>query len=895
MLASVVLAAAASPPALARDAAPSPAPPASSSPVPLASGPAPVRATLANGMRVVILPDALAPVVTTVMSYGVGAADDTMPGIAHATEHMLFRGTSRLSGAQLAELAARMGAEYNAQTLDTATIYWYKVPSAYADLVLRIEADRMVNATISASAWGTERGAIEQEIRARESSPSYRVGLRLRDVFFRGTPYADAGGGTVPSFEKMTADEIRAFYRAWYHPGNATLYVAGNVDPARTLAEIRKRFEAIPSAPTPAHAAVDPPPLASSTIEAPIDFPIGFAGLAYRFPGSTAPDYAAARVLQQVLGSGQGRLSDLSAEGKAVAVLSLANAFPQLGGAFFLGIPGPQSTPRTLQDAIRGVLADYRANGLPPALIDEAKLRLASQERYAQASISGLAFAWANATIQQTTPDALSDAIAGVTPDDVERVLRTYLTPDHEIAILLTAKPTTAVVKADAGAATEHVGFTPGVAQPLPAWANAALDVPLRVPDDERGTVVGKLPNGLRYAIRRETAAPTVTVIGAIRTSPELYAPRGKEGVDSILSGLLAYGTTTYDRKAYQAQFDAIAATGSVGTSFGLTAQAGDFERAMTLVADGMLHPALPADGFAVVKAALAQQVGVAAKLPQTKAAAAERDALYPPGDPRRRVATPSSVAAIGLDDVKAWYRTSFRPDETKIAIVGDVDPARAAAVLRAAFGAWKAAGPPPSFRFPKIAPRVSKAETVTVHSATNTLSEVSLHEVIPLKRRDADYVPMLLANVILSGEGTGSLLFEELRTRRGYVYSADSSVDVDQRGAQFSVSFASDPKNVDRADAAVVAIIKRLQQKPLPSADVQHAKALLLAQRVLPLDSYDGLAADLLAGATDGFDGVRERLFWSALLSTTPVQVQHALRRIDADRFLRVIVAPGA
>src|SRR5579884_1396137 len=808
LLAPAILAAAASPPALARGDGPSvpavasglpsavPVSTPAGSPAPAASAtpadgaPAPVRVTLANGMRVVILRDTLAPVVTTVLAYGVGAADDTMPGIAHATEHMLFRGTSALSGPQLAELAARMGAEYNAETLDTATMYWYKVPSAYVDLVLRIEADRMVNATIAAPAWASERGAIEQEIRARESAPAYRFGVRLREEFFRGTPYAQAGGGTVPSFEKMTAGEIRAFYRAWYHPNNATLYVAGNVDPARTLAEIRRRFEPLRTVPTPPHAAVDAPPLASSAIEAPIDFPIGIAGLAYRYPGSTSPDFAASRVLQQVLASGQGPLYDLAAEGKAAAVLSLANAFPQIGGAFFIGIPGPHGTPKSLQDAIRGVLAAYRANGLPPALIDEAKLRLTSQQRYGEASISGLAFAWANASTQETTPDALASAIADVTPDDVQRVLRTYLTPDHEIAVMLTAKPTTAVVKSASGGAAEHLGFTPDVAQPLPGWATTALDVPLRVPDDERSTVVGKLPNGLRYAIRRETAAPTVTVSGVIRTSPELYAPRGKEGVDSVLLQLLDYGTTTYDRKAYQAQFDAIAASATLGTSFGLTAQAGDFERGLTLLADGLLHPALPADAFAVAKASVAQQIGIAAKLPRTKALAAERDALYPPGDPRRRVATPASVAAIGLDDVKAWYRTSFRPDETKIAIVGDVDPVRAAAALRAAFGGWKASGAPPSFRFPKLPPRVAKAETVTVRSRTNTLSDVSLHEVIPLKRSDPDYVPMLLANVILSGEGTGSLLFEELRTRLGYVYSADSSLDLDQRGARFSVSF---------------------------------------------------------------------------------------------------------
>src|SRR5690349_20248586 len=83
-----------------------------------------VQATLANGMHVVLLPNKLAPVATTVLTYGVGSDDDTMPGVAHATEHMMFRGTADVSAAQFAEMAARAGADYNAQTTNIATTYY---------------------------------------------------------------------------------------------------------------------------------------------------------------------------------------------------------------------------------------------------------------------------------------------------------------------------------------------------------------------------------------------------------------------------------------------------------------------------------------------------------------------------------------------------------------------------------------------------------------------------------------------------------------------------------------------------------------------------------------------------------------------------------------------------
>ncbi|MDP9018820.1 MAG: insulinase family protein, partial [Candidatus Eremiobacteraeota bacterium] len=279
-------------------------------------------------------------------------------------------------------------------------------------------------------------------------------------------------------------------------------------------------------------------------------------------------------------------------------------------------------------------------------------------------------------------------------------------------------------------------------------------------------------------------------------------------------------------------------------------------------------------------------------KLPATKAELAQRLALYAPGDPRRRDVTAATVAAVSLEDAKRYYRFAFRPDETAIAIVGDVTPVQVEAIISKYFGQWKAIGPAPTFTYPKLAHKITKAETVRVKSTQSQQSEVTLKQTFKMYRGDADFVPLLMANIILSGEGTGSLLFQNLRTRYGYVYSVDSDISVNHEGAEFSISYASAPKDVNRAGSAAVAIIKRLQQTPLAIEDVQRAKALLLAQRALPLDSYAGLANLMLSNVgyyDDGSDG----RFWKALVQTTPAQIQHAMRRIDADHFLRVIVAP--
>ncbi|HEY4440003.1 MAG TPA: pitrilysin family protein, partial [Candidatus Elarobacter sp.] len=775
------------------------------------------------------------------------------------------------------------------------TVFFYKMPAAYLDLALRIESDRMVNATIRPADWATERGAIEQEIRAQESSPIYRVSSKLKAAFFAGTPIATASGGTVPSFERMTAADIAAFYHAWYHPGNATLIVAGDFDPERALALIRERFEPIPTVAVPAHAPIDAAPLTSATIDDTIDFPFGFGVLGYRVPGTDAADYAASQVLAGVFRSGRGGLGDLSASGKELAIVNVVNAFPEIGADFLLAIPGAGGTPQSAQSDLAAVLDDYRTSGVPGELVEAAKTRLLSERAYREASISGLGFAWADAlALRRPSPDVTLEALGAVSVDDVNRVLRTYFVPEHRIAFAIAAKPSGTAAKTDPNAGVEHVGYTPTVHQPLPAWAQEALKAPLRAPADESKTVNASLPNGLQYAVRRESTSPTVIVRGLIRTSPMLYEPKGKDGAELILGALMPWGTATYDRKAYEAQFDAIAADAQLGSSFSVKVQAKDFERGVQLLADGLLRPALAAEGFAVVKRAMQQEVAASNKLPAAKAALAQRLAMYAPGDPHRRHATETTVGAVTLDDVKSYHRFAFRPDETTLVVVGDVTPDRVRAALRGAFGDWKAVGKPPSFRYKRPNAKADPAKTVTVKSSTSVQSEVTLTQLFHMSRADADYVPLLLANTMLSGEGTGSLLFEELRTRLGYVYNADSNFHVDPNGAEFSVSFATDPKNVKRANAAIVAIIRRLQTHPLAAVELQRAKALLLAQRVLPLDSYGGLADDLLSGVAEGYAaGGSERWFWTALLRTTPDQVEHALRRVDPERFTRVIVEP--
>src|ERR1700742_388022 len=163
-----------------------------------------LRATLSNGLRVVIIRNTLAPVAATAVNYLAGG-DETpkgFPGTAHALEHMMFRGSPGLTADQLANIGSVMAGSFNANTREALTQYLYTVPSEDLDVALHIEATRMQGLLSSEEDWAKERGAIEQEVAADYSNPSYTLYMKLRAAMFAGTPYEHVALGTRPSFDK---------------------------------------------------------------------------------------------------------------------------------------------------------------------------------------------------------------------------------------------------------------------------------------------------------------------------------------------------------------------------------------------------------------------------------------------------------------------------------------------------------------------------------------------------------------------------------------------------------------------------------------------------------------------------------------------------------------------
>ncbi|MGC2417647.1 MAG: pitrilysin family protein, partial [Candidatus Acidiferrales bacterium] len=514
-----------------------------------------VRVTLPNGLRVIIVPDPLAPVATTVMNYMVGSdeAPAGFPGTAHAQEHMMFRGNPNLSADQLAAIAAAMGGDFNADTQQTVTQYFFTVPSEDLDVALHIEALRMKGTLDTDALWDKERGAIEQEVAQDLSNPTYVFYTKLLDAMFHGTVYDHDALGTRPSFDKTTGAMLHEFYDKWYAPNNAVLIVAGNVDSRKALDEIKSLFGDIPSKKIPPRPEVQLGAVKAATLKLDTDLPYGLAVTSFRVPGSDSPDFAALNILSDVLSSQRGTLYSLVPEGKALYAGFQLDVMPKAGLAYAIGAFPQGGDGDALTKEISQIIADDLKNGVPADLVDASKRHEVADEEFQKNSIEGLAMEWSNAVAVEgrQSPEEDIEAISKVTVDQVNDVMRKYLNPDVAITAVLTPQPSGKPISSKSFGSAESLAGSPTGPVALPEWASAAL-VRLDIPKLTTNPTVSTLPNGLKLIVQQETISNSVTVTGHIKNNADLEAAEGKEGVSGVLDGLFSYGTQKLDRIAYQ-------------------------------------------------------------------------------------------------------------------------------------------------------------------------------------------------------------------------------------------------------------------------------------------------------------------------------------------------------
>ena len=840
------------------------------------------RETLANGLRVVVVRDPLAPVVATSVNYLVGSdeAPRGFPGMAHAQEHMMFRGSPGLTADQLADIGSVMGGNFNANTRESVTQYLFTVPAEDLDVALHIEATRMKGVLDSASQWKQERGAIEQEVAQDVSNPDYVLYEKMRTEMFAGTPYAHDALGTRPSFNATTAGMLEQFYDTWYAPNNAILVIAGDVDPQSTLLEVKQLFGDIRPKKLPGRPEVRLGPPHAATYTMSTDQPNGMAMVAVRTPGLDSPDFAALEVLSDVLDSRRFALFGLVPQGKALDADFSLDPLPKAGIAYAtVAFPAGQD-PKALESDVRAILADVVQHGVPADLVAAAKLQERRSAEFQKNSIAGFASDWSDALAlyKVSSPDEELAQIEKVTVQDVDRVARKYLDLDHAVTAVMLPRGSGKPVPSSSGFGGQE-SISLGAAKPteLPTWAAVALRR-LSVPPSTLHPVVTRLPNGLTLIVQAEDVSKTVSVYGHIRSEPGLEEPRGEEGVSDLLGRMFMFGSNQLHRLQFQQALDAIGASEQAGPDFSVQVLPEDLDRGVQLLAENELDPYLPPQPMAVLRDQLAASVVARNESPGFLTRHSLRQALFPAKDPSLRIATPASIRALTPEEVQAYYREAFRPDLTTIVVIGRVQPQRVLSVIEKYFGSWKAAGPKPPTELPQVP--ANRPDVVAVPDSSRVQDIVILAQTLPLSRRNPDYYPLELGNAVLGGSFYSTRLSIALRKQSGLVYSVDSTLEAGRTRGAYLVEYACDPPNVTKAAAMIRREIADMQRTPVGNEELLRVKELLVRQIPLEESSVDAIAGGIISRVDLGLPLDEPTVAARRYIELGPQQIETAFRK---------------
>jgi zinc protease len=413
---------------------------------------------LANGLQVVVVVNHRAPIVTHMVWYKVGAADEQpgKSGIAHFLEHLMFKGTKLLSPGEFSKEVARNGGRENAFTSSDYTGYFQDVAADRLELVMRMEADRMANLVITDAEVEPEREVILEERRSRtDNSPAAQLREHVNAALFLAHPYRIPVIGWEHEMRGLTTQDALAFYAKHYAPNNAILVVAGDVtaDGVKALAE--KYYGPIPTkAIAPRVRVEEPPHLAPRRVS--LESPrVGRAAWSrtYIAPsyrrGETRHAYAL-QVLAQILdGGATSRLyRALVVEAKiANSVSAYYDAGAYDYGTFgFSATPKPGGELAAVEAAIDAEIAKLLADGVTEDEVARAQRQLKAASVFARDSVRGAARALGGALATgRTVEDVESwpERVGAVTKAEVDAAARHVLRLTHSVTSLLLPKPTT--------------------------------------------------------------------------------------------------------------------------------------------------------------------------------------------------------------------------------------------------------------------------------------------------------------------------------------------------------------------------------------------------------------------------------------------------------------------
>ena len=840
------------------------------------------RYELANGLEVILHVDESDPLAAVAMTFHVGSAREVpgRTGFAHLFEHLFFLDSENLGPGGLDKLMTRVGSSTNGSTSRDRTNYFEVVPIDGLEKTLWAEADKLgffVN-TVTESVIAKEKQVVKNEKRQSVDNRPYGHNEFVVDqaMYPDGHPYRWQVIGSLADLDAATLADAREFHARWYGPNNATLVVAGDIDVAETKTWIEKYFGEIPARETPA--TPEPPEVrlpGSRLLYHEDNFGnLPLLTLSWPTVPRYHPDAYALNVLASLLSDGKSTplYKVLVEEEELTARVTTFHRAQELAGQFgFQTLAYPGTDLDDVRAAVDAGLQRFEEEGIPDAELRRVKAGTETGFYRGLASALGKAFQLADYAIFAGDPGYAAEdleRILAVSAGDVMRVYDTYIKGRPFVA-------SSFVPRGQAELALEGSERAEVVVEPIVQGAEAELAV---VRGEER-TPGGSFdrsvepPYGPSPSVRApdvwgETLENGLSVLGIEdRETPMvqfelgfrggmLIEEQGGTGVANMLAETMLEGTAHRTAEELEQAIDLLGASvnvsaGATGFTVSGSVMARNYDETIALVEEILLEPRFDSARFELARQRVLNTIRRLDANPSFLASQAFDRLLY--GDhvlAESSYGTLDGVAAITLDDLRAYHAAALVPGAAAFLVAGAVSPAEATAPLATLASRWEDRPAPALPGPPTWSDDRAGLYFIDVPGAAQSVVNIGR---LALARTDDEYHPATVMNYRLGGGGFASDLTQVLREGKGYTYGVRSGFQGGHYPGPFSIS-SSVRSNVTLESLEIIRDMLEAYGPTFDDDDLQATQGFLLRSNARAFETLGAKLGVVRAVSDYGF-----------------------------------------
>ncbi|HWY78097.1 MAG TPA: pitrilysin family protein [Verrucomicrobiae bacterium] len=828
--------------------------------------------TLENGLTIIVQEDHSAPVVSAQAWSMTGSIHEGRwlgSGMSHVLEHMLFKGTTTRPAARIDQQVQEAGGYMNAYTSFDRTVYHIDVPNTGARIAIDILCDIMQNATLPAEEMAKEKQVILREMDMNQDDPGRRAGRRLFETAYTRSPYRFTIIGYPDIYNELQAPDIAAYYHERYAANNVFYVVVGDVQASEVVAQIRDAYarskaRAIPPVVLPS----EPRQTAPREVIEEARIELGHMYITYHIPELRHPDVPILDVLSIVLGSGRSsRLYQEVRERKGLVHSASAWTYnPGNPGLFGLSALVDGDKFSAAREALLAELERLQTKESDPAEVGKAVKQLVSATLATRKTMAGqaqdLGSNWLAANDLNFSHRYL-DAVKRVTPTDLQRVAREYLTPDNRTVYALL--PTGAAPK------PQRVGELPG--------QNAIQKF--------------EFANGLRLLVKEDHRLPFVEFRSVFQGGVLVESP-ANNGLTHLTGKLLLKGTRTRSAEQIAREIESVGGSIDVfggNNSFGVNAEVlkEDFATGLELVADVLLNSVFQES--ALDRERQIQLAGIRAQRDNLLRSAniAMRRAMFgDSGYGLDLLGSEESLARIKPADLRDFHERLTVPDNCVLAIYGDVQAASVKASVEKAFADWKRAGLRRELR---EAPALKEVRRVT--ESRDKKQAVLVIGFRGATLHDPDRYALELLQEACSD--LGSRLFLRIREKLGLAYYVGAQNFLGLSPGYFSFYVGTAPEKLDLVEKELLKEAGLLREQGLTPEELNRAKAKIIGQKKIARQDLGSLALTTALDELFGLGYDRSETDDAQYESVTLEQVTAVARKfLKADAMVISSIGPG-